>query len=291
MAAVAAVALLLLVAGRAVGSGVPHIHNPPWLWTDLKPIGDGSIAYEPCDPYLVIPPEWSYGVENWDAVMASLMDFDQHVCSSVEPPVVHIRWEEAAGHQCLEGVYGCWTFPEYAIPPPWFVGIIVFDYDIFASYTSAKKTAGAAHEWGHIMDLASVDQQNCDQPYRVMGGNQDGACILGPSGLEAWTVADLHGWSAEDDDGDAFSDAVEMYPGTDPMDSCPDNFADAAWPLDVNNDRVISACGDILNYRGRIAAVPGSPKWWQRLDLNVDGGINSSGDLNMYRGKIAVGCS
>jgi hypothetical protein len=158
--ALAAVAVLLIVAGRAAGSGVPTIH-PTWLWTDLRPIGDGDITYDPCDAW-TIPPQWSYGVENWDAVMGSLMDFDQDICGADEVPVVHLRWEDP-DHQCPEPEwYGCpWPLAPY--PPPWQRALITFDYDIYSSYNNSKKTAAAAHEWGHMMDLASVSQQNCDQ--------------------------------------------------------------------------------------------------------------------------------
>jgi len=187
--------------------------------------------------------------------------------------------------------YGCWVFPPDAVPPPWSVGIILFDYDIYNSYTSSKKTAAAAHEWGHVMDLSSVAQQNCTQPWRIMGGNENGACILGPSGLEAWTVADLHGWSSHHGDTDTFSDAVELYVGTDPNDRCPDSSSDAAWPLDINNDKEIDVTGDVFNFVGRIGATPGSPGWWQRLDLSVDESIDVSGDVFSYVGKVGLTCT
>jgi beta-lactamase superfamily II metal-dependent hydrolase len=94
-----------------------------------------------------------------------------------------------------------------------------------------------------------------------------------------------------DDDNDGFIDSHEDYLVTDPLDACPDNPSDAAWPLDINNDGQLSVPGDVLNFRGRIGAAPGAPEWWQRLDLNGDGGITIPGDVLMYRGRIGEACT
>jgi plastocyanin len=48
----------------------------------------------------------------------------------------------------------------------------------------------------------------------------------------------------QDTDGDGWSDATESIIGTDPLDACPDNTSDNAWPPDINNDRLITF-GDI----------------------------------------------
>jgi hypothetical protein len=101
---------------------------------------------------------------------------------------------------------------------------------------------------------------------------------------ECWFV------EAMDQDGDGFSDAREAYLGTDPLDACRDDPSDAAWPLDVNNDGQVSVVGDVLNFRGRIGAMPGAPSWWQRLDFNADGQISVVGDVLLYRGLIGETC-
>ena len=93
-----------------------------------------------------------------------------------------------------------------------------------------------------------------------------------------------------DDDDDGFDDDEELYVGTDPLDNCPDSPADAAWPLDVNNDGGINVVADVLNFRGRIGATPSAPNWWQRLDFNGDGLISVVGDVLMYRGRIGETC-
>jgi hypothetical protein len=103
----------------------------------------------------------------------------------------------------------------------------------------------------------------------------------------------IHRWTypLPDTDGDDFQDAAEVYLGTDRLDNCPDNSADDAWPLDINNDRLISAVGDVLRYMNRGGARPGSPGWWQRLDLNADGVISGVGDVAKYTNKGGTRCT
>ena len=97
--------------------------------------------------------------------------------------------------------------------------------------------------------------------------------------------------SEVDCDGDQFSDYIELYVGTDPLDDCPDDDTDDAWPLDVNMDTFVTVVGDALNFRGRIGAAPGDPEWWQRLDFNMDSQITVVGDALLYRGMIGESCT
>jgi hypothetical protein len=96
---------------------------------------------------------------------------------------------------------------------------------------------------------------------------------------------------SSDADADGFSDSRELYLTTDPLDGCADDPSDAAWPLDVNNDGVVTVPGDVLNFAGRIGAVSGSLNWRQRLDFNGDGAITIPGDVLMYAGRIGQTCS
>ena len=91
-----------------------------------------------------------------------------------------------------------------------------------------------------------------------------------------------------DTDCDGFADAVETYVGTDPLDNCSDDAADAANPLDMNNSGIITT-GDVgPYYRGKIPlAVENSTL--QRLDLNVSGTVTIA-DTQNYRGKIPSAC-
>jgi hypothetical protein len=116
-----------------------------------------------------------------------------------------------------------------------------------------------------------------------------------------WSIHASSG--SADTDTDGFSDPVETYLGTDPLDACRDFpgtpglcpgplcDGDDAWPLDLNVDGQISVVGDVLNFRGRIGATPGSPNWSQRLNFNGDGQISVVGDVLLYRGLIGATCT
>jgi len=99
------------------------------------------------------------------------------------------------------------------------------------------------------------------------------------------------GSSETDEDGDGFFTSVEQHVGTDPLDACPDDPGDDAWPLDVNQDKEIHVVTDVLNFRDRIGATAGAPNWWQRLDFNADGLISVVGDVLMYRDRIGEICT
>ena len=97
-----------------------------------------------------------------------------------------------------------------------------------------------------------------------------------------------------DSDSDGFTDAVEAYLGTDPLDACRDDPSDDAWPLDMNKDTFITVAGDVFYFRGRIGETGGPPpnaNWWVRLDFNMDNFITVAGDVFIYRGMIGATCS
>jgi hypothetical protein len=84
---------------------------------------------------------------------------------------------------------------------------------------------------------------------------------------------------------------VETYLGTDPLDACPDNPSDDAWPLDIDNDRAITGTSDLWNFSGRIGAAPGAPNWWVRMDFNMDNIVTGTGDVFLYGNKIGSRCT
>ena len=95
----------------------------------------------------------------------------------------------------------------------------------------------------------------------------------------------------DDVDIDGFLDAAELHVGTDPLDACPDDPSDDAWPLDINVDTFVTVVGDAREFSGRMGAAPGSPEWWQRLDLNADSAITVVGDALLYRDMIGESCT
>jgi len=88
-----------------------------------------------------------------------------------------------------------------------------------------------------------------------------------------------------DSDNDGFADNVERYIGTDPLDSCPDNLNDPAWPFDIDNNAYIDV-RDILKIAaaGVLLTKEGDPKFNRRYDLNANGKINVE-DLLLYSAK------
>ena len=116
-----------------------------------------------------------------------------------------------------------------------------------------------------------------------------GASVVGDALGDACDPDDDNdGWV--DDDGPVGARADEVYLGTDPLDNCPDNSADDAWPLDIDMSRDLSVTGDVFNYVGRIGATPGAPAWWQRLDFDMDSTLSVTGDVFMYVGRIGETC-
>jgi hypothetical protein len=92
-----------------------------------------------------------------------------------------------------------------------------------------------------------------------------------------------------DCDGDTFTDGVELYVGTDPLDNCPDDADDAAWPFDINND-TWSDILDVLLYKYKLNYCEPDPGYDRRYDLNADGCVNIL-DVLLYKDNIQVQCS
>jgi len=94
------------------------------------------------------------------------------------------------------------------------------------------------------------------------------------------------GGSESDGDGDGFFTSVEDYLTTDPLDGCPDNDTDDAWPPDITMDGWADV-GDILMFKPVImTAVPPSPT---RYDLTIDHFIDV-GDILMFKPVIMTQC-
>jgi len=110
--------------------------------------------------------------------------------------------------------------------------------------------------------------------------------------IDVWNVFNyIHRWTYPllDTDGDDFTDAAEVYLGTDPFDDCPDNTSDEAWPPDFNNDRRVNLA-DIGPLRRAFNSRTGDPNYSRRVDLNTNGSINL-GDIIMLRAYFNTICA
>ncbi len=77
----------------------------------------------------------------------------------------------------------------------------------------------------------------------------------------------------DDDDNDGFTDAVEDYTGTDPLDACSDSLFNDAWPADQNNDRLVNIV-DVLAFKTAFGSSVGDASYVPRTDLNADSTVN-----------------
>jgi len=93
----------------------------------------------------------------------------------------------------------------------------------------------------------------------------------------AWPNADQSQppWPIEtgDPDCDGWTTDGEAAIGTDPMDPCPDDQLDDAWPPDVDNSGRVSTT-DVLTFAPVMQQQPGDASYDPRLDLGGGEGIN-----------------
>jgi hypothetical protein len=117
-------------------------------------------------------------------------------------------------------------------------------------------------------------------------------CVCTPNADQTNTDGDSEGDACDlDDDDDGWSDSIENYLVTDPLDACPDNPSDDAWPLDINMDAFVTVVGDALAYSGNIGKDVATYPQVQRLDLNADGHITVVGDVLKFSGKVGSKCT
>jgi Tol biopolymer transport system component len=93
-----------------------------------------------------------------------------------------------------------------------------------------------------------------------------------------------------DTDNDGWNDGPEGTIGTDPLDACPDDATDAAWPPDMNNDRFVDIT-DVSAITGVFGqAVPAAPA---RYDVAPDppNGFVDITDVSRMTGLFGQSCS
>jgi uncharacterized repeat protein (TIGR01451 family) len=103
---------------------------------------------------------------------------------------------------------------------------------------------------------------------------------------EVWLGTDA---CSGDTDDDAFGDYEELHLGTDPLDDCPDDPSDDAWPFDNNIDTQSNVL-DVLQYKGHLQICVPDPNYVQRLDINADDCVNVL-DVLLYKGHLQMQCT
>jgi hypothetical protein len=89
----------------------------------------------------------------------------------------------------------------------------------------------------------------------------------------------------DDSDDDAFSDFIELYVGTNPLQSC----GAASWVPDIDDDGGVTVL-DISSVRQSFGSSIGEPEYVARFDFNPDGEINIL-DLATFRPFFGLTCS
>jgi hypothetical protein len=95
-----------------------------------------------------------------------------------------------------------------------------------------------------------------------------------------------------DSDTDGWGDAAEGVIGTDPLDACPDNTSDNAWPADMNNDSFVDVIGDIAVVAGHFAERQGPSNVRYDISLDPIGGFSYIDIFDIVRlaGLFGQGC-
>ena len=148
---------------------------------------------------------------------------------------------------------------------------------------------------------ATILTDNCPSAWNPTQTNTDSAFAA----TAVFPVGDALGDACDpDDDADNFTDAVENYLPTDPLDRCsnwpspplPTNtMRSDTWGLDQDMNRTITVVGDVLKYSGNIGAsvTSATPTSWAKSRLDLDGNktITVVGDVLKYSGKIGGSCT
>jgi len=103
-----------------------------------------------------------------------------------------------------------------------------------------------------------------------------------------------------DDDNDGYTDVVEMYNGSDPLDNCPNGAAAPrtdTWALDQNQD-LFATMADVNKYAGKLGrkvsgdgTIPAPASWaLARQDLNKDNFVTMA-DVNKFAGWLGKKCA
>jgi len=144
------------------------------------------------------------------------------------------------------------------------------------THTHALLAGSPAIDAGDNIGCPATDQRGFVRP---VDGDKDGSATCDIGSFEycaGGPDTDGDGWGDvcdDDDDNDEFDDVVEQYLGTDPLDACPDDLTDDAWPPDIVIDTVVDIF-DALTFLPAFPSAEGGPNYSQRLDFSPDGVID-----------------
>jgi hypothetical protein len=149
---------------------------------------------------------------------------------------------------------------------------------------------------------APIWVDNCSAVWNSEQTNTDAALNAAGAQLPTGTAipADATGDVCDtDDDNDGYSDVIEMYMGTDPLDNCPNGAAPRtdAWALDQNQD-LFATMADVNKYAGKLGrkvsgdgTIPAPLSWaLARQDLNKDNFVTMA-DVNKFAGWLGKKCA
>jgi len=158
-----------------------------------------------------------------------------------------------------------------------------------SKYNPDDDRDGVANDTDNCSAIRNPEQTNTDMDLQNAGASVTGDGLGDPCDPNDDNDAGGAGSSF------SFTDSLEWYIGTDPLDNCSNNTSHAAWPLDMNKDTYVTVVGDVLGYAGKIglqvSANPPSTWSLRRLDLNGDDYITVVGDTLKYVGWIGLQCT
>jgi len=260
----------------------PPISYDAWLTYDSDKVR--VVPGPPTDPLIKMPGAMDFS--DWNPSPPSDVVFG---AIYLMPPDAGIPGDGTLVRIGLDiGDAGLATFDLYQVP-----GIV-------PSYASCQDPPACNDYPPHpitVMPAMLAINQDCPGTPPPADSDSDGVpnasdnclCVHNPD--QADTDSDGIGDVCGDGDADGFIDAIELYLGTDPVDSCPDNPSDDAWPPDKNMDTFVTVVGDILDYAGTMGKDVATYPELQRRDLNMDGYITVVGDVRIYQDRMGKSCT
>jgi len=137
-------------------------------------------------------------------------------------------------------------------------------------------------------DPGETSPASADTDQDGHGDTADNCPALSNPGQEDFD-ADHVGDHCDDSDTDKFTDHVELFVGTDPLDACSDDLIEDVWPPDIKIDRRVSIA-DVIVFRPVMLTCNGDASYNKRFDLNTNGCIGIA-DVLKLRPVILTQCT